>query len=136
MQKTKPERKVYHRRIYNKKIIEFSLAFIYKGFIKKWGVFVGGFFHFRTKSYHFRLNLSQFSGSFHPKPDFLIYENKQNMDLQKIGTTELIKLKNEIVEELHRREMNKTAVIWAIPGEKKKEENKKPQPIRAEFYIG
>lgn len=41
------------------------------------------------------------------------------MDLQKIGTTELIKLKNEIVEELHRREMNKTAVIWAIPGEKK-----------------
>lgn len=47
------------------------------------------------------------------------------MDLQKIGTTELIKLKNEIVEELHRREMNKTAVIWAIPGEKKKEENKK-----------
>lgn len=42
------------------------------------------------------------------------------MDLQKIGTTELIKLKNEIVEELHRREMNKTAVIWAIPGEKKK----------------
>ena len=53
MQKTKPERKVYHRRIYNKKIIEFSLAFIYKGFIKKWGVFVGGFFHFRTKSYPF-----------------------------------------------------------------------------------
>ena len=58
------------------------------------------------------------------------------MDLQKIGTTELIKLKNEIVEELHRREMNKTAVIWAISGEKKKEENKKPKPIRAEFYIG
>ena len=58
------------------------------------------------------------------------------MDLQKIGTTELIKLKNEIVEELHRREMNKTAVIWAIPGEKKKEENKKTKPIRAEFYIG
>ena len=58
------------------------------------------------------------------------------MDLQKIGTKELIKLKNEIVEELHRREMNKTEVIWAIPAEKKKEENKKPQPIRAEFYIG
>lgn len=78
MQKTKPERKVYHRRIYNKKIIEFSLAFIYKGFIKKWGVFVGGFFNFRTKSYHFRLNLGQFSVFFHPKPDFLIYENKIN----------------------------------------------------------
>lgn len=40
------------------------------------------------------------------------------MDLKKIGTTELIKLKNEITEELHRREMNKTAVVWAIPGEK------------------
>jgi hypothetical protein len=58
------------------------------------------------------------------------------MDLQKIGTTELIKLKNEIIEELHRREINKTAVIWAIPGEKKKEEIKKPQQTRAEFYIG
>lgn len=58
------------------------------------------------------------------------------MDLQKIGTTELIKMKNEITEELRHREMNKTAVIWAIPGEKKKEESKKPQPGRAEFYIG
>lgn len=58
------------------------------------------------------------------------------MDLQKIGTSELIKLKNEITEELHRREVNKTAVIWAIPGEKKKEETKKPQMGRAEFYIG
>lgn len=58
------------------------------------------------------------------------------MDLQKIGTSELIKLKNEITEELHRREVNKTAVIWAIPGEKKKEETKKPQQTRAEFYIG
>lgn len=59
------------------------------------------------------------------------------MDLQKIGTSELIKLKNEISEELHNREMNKTAVVWAIPGEKKKEENKKkPQQMRAEFYIG
>ena len=58
------------------------------------------------------------------------------MDLQKIGTSELIKLKNEITEELHRREVNKTAVIWAIPGEKKKEEDQKPQQTRAEFYIG
>lgn len=60
------------------------------------------------------------------------------MDLQKIGTTELIKLKNEITEELHHREVNKTAVIWAYPGEteKKEEDKKKTQPGRAEFYIG
>lgn len=58
------------------------------------------------------------------------------MDLKKIGTSELIKLKNEISEELRHREMNKTAVVWAIPGEKKKEESKKPQQTRAEFYIG
>ncbi len=57
------------------------------------------------------------------------------MDIQNICTQELIELKNKISEELKRREINRTAVVWSI-AEEKKEEKPQISSGRAEFYIG
>lgn len=59
------------------------------------------------------------------------------MDLQKINTEELLKLKNEVIEEIRRRELDKTAVVWGMIDEKKKKSTpSKKQAVRSEFYFG
>lgn len=59
------------------------------------------------------------------------------MDLQKISTEELLKLKNDVTEEIRHRELDKTAVVWGITDEKKKKSTpSKKQATRSEFYFG